>query len=301
MKSKTILRRGVILLAGVIAATTFTGCSWNHLGLNLDYDKLEKTDFSSAKEIKADKASLDGIEDLKLIGMPLKDTDGHMIAVLMKVEESPDSELHYAVKTNSKIADSELPTLQKEGSTLTLGGNKNAKHNSLNIANDRAALFTVQMPKDYQKELGIELDACSFHADQLQAGKFSLELNAGHVKIGDFSGKGKVVVDAGQAEIGSFTGGGSVEVNAGQVNVDKMILKDDLSLEVNAGQMNCAMAPDSKFRFQGEASAGSLKTYFATETQGGNMNKKLSATVNGGSDYTVNAEVNAGQMNLKKA
>ena len=301
MKKEMLLKHGTVLLVSILVAAACTGCVFGSKFGYFDFSKLEPKDFSSAKVVKTEKAELDGIQTIKLHGTPLKDAENHWVATLLNVENSPDSSLHVFVKSSSTISNDKLPTLNKDGSTLILEGDSDHWDSNLHLGSDHTAMVAVQIPKDYQKELNIEVDACAFNADRLQSEKFSLLLNAGHAKVGALTGKGKIGVNAGQADIDSFTGSGTIDVNAGQANIKKAVIKDDLSLQVSAGQMNCAMASDSKFQFKGVASAGSLKTYFDAKQSGNAADKRLTADVNGGGSYTVTAVVSAGELNLTKA
>ncbi|WP_175986410.1 DUF4097 domain-containing protein [Bacillus sp. Marseille-Q1617] len=224
-----------------------------------------------------------------------------------------ENEVKVEIDGNGKL------TLKERGNTIEV----EVKHKWYQwIAFNQKSDITVYVPKDYDRDMNIELGSgevvftggststpMKLDTFTVRMGSGDMELvhfdtnvfdhkgSSGDLTIDNLTTKdGKVDLSSGDVEISNFEGPLSGDVSSGDVTVMMKSLTGDIDFDVSSGEVNLDLPDDAGFTLDGRASSGDVSSTFPLKDKK-DEDGDLSGTAGNGK-YNVKASVSSGSVDI---
>jgi lia operon protein LiaG len=224
-----------------------------------------------------------------------------------------ENEVKVEIDGNGKL------TLKEKGDTIEV----EVKHKWYQwIAFNRKSDITVYIPKDYDRDLNIELGsgevvyAAGSGSEPMKLDELTVKMGSGDMEIahletnvfrhhgssGDFTidhlktKDGKVELSSGDVEISNYEGPLRGDVSSGDLSVMMKALSGDILLDVSSGEVNVDLPDDADFKLDGRASSGDISSDFQLKDKQ-DEDGNLSGTAGNGK-YKVKASVSSGSVDI---
>ncbi len=182
--------------------------------------------------------------------------------------------------------------------------------------------LTVYIPKDYEKNMQIELGSGEVvfngpSADSpmklnklaLDVGSGSMELNnldvdtlehhssSGDVEISSLTaGNGSFEVSSGSVTVKDYSGKLDADVSSGELELQMNELKGDINLNVSSGNLELDLPDSADFTLDGKISSGDLSSDFPLENKEQSENHLRGK--HGSGKYDIKADVSSGNIDI---
>jgi lia operon protein LiaG len=224
-----------------------------------------------------------------------------------------ENEVKVEIDGNGKL------TLKEKGDTIEV----EVKHKWYQwVAFNRKSDITVYVPKDYDRDMSIELGSGEvvftggstsnpMKLDTLTVKMGSGDMELAHFKTNAFDHKGssgdlnidnlttkngKVDLSSGDVEISNYEGPLSGDVSSGDITVMMKSLTGDIDFDVSSGEVNLDLPDDASFTLDGRASSGEVSSNFPLKDKK-DEDGNLSGTAGNGK-YKVKASVSSGSVDI---
>jgi lia operon protein LiaG len=210
-------------------------------------------------------------------------------------------------------------TLKKKGDTIEV----EVKHKWYQwIAFNRKSDITIYIPKEYDRDLNIELGsgevvyAAGTYSDPMFLDELTVKMGSGDMELanietnvfrhhgssGDFTidhlktKDGRFELSSGDVEISNYEGPLRGDVSSGDLSVMMKALKGDILLDVSSGEVNVDLPDNADFKLDGRASSGNISSSFPLKDKQ-DVDGNLSGTAGNGK-YKVKASVSSGSVEI---
>ncbi|MGR3766536.1 LiaG family protein [Rossellomorea sp. NS-SX7] len=210
-------------------------------------------------------------------------------------------------------------TLKEKGNTIEV----EVKHKWYQwIAFNRKSDITVYIPKDYDRNMNIELGSGEViftggsTSKPMKLDTFTVRMGSGDIELANFDTEvfdhkgssgdltienlstknGKVDLSSGDVEISNYEGPLSGDVSSGDVTVMMKSLTGDIDFDVSSGEVNLDLPDDASFTLDGRASSGDVSSNFPLKNRK-EEDGDLSGTAGNGK-YQVKASVSSGSVDI---
>jgi lia operon protein LiaG len=190
------------------------------------------------------------------------------------------------------------------------------------IAFNRKSDVTVYLPKEYERNMALELGSGEVvfdggsQSEPMQLDELAVKMGSGDMELahfetnvfrhngssGDFTlnhlktKDGKVNLSSGDVEISNYEGPLSGDVSSGDLSVMMKKMAGDIELDVSSGDVKLNLPDDAGFTLDGRVSSGDVSTNFSL-TDRKEEDGDLSGTAGSG-EYQVKASVSSGSVDI---
>ncbi|WRS28758.1 DUF4097 family beta strand repeat-containing protein [Oscillospiraceae bacterium MB08-C2-2] len=163
---------------------------------------------------------------------------------------------------------------------------------------------TVEIHDEMNLE-SLDLDLSSgkvVSALPLTVKKLRVELSSGNIAMAPvFSETFSIDLSSGRVKMDGLTGGGRIQLSSGSVDIQRMNITGDVSVDAQSGRCILKLAGEPSLDFTGEASSGRIATYFPAHNSSRHVGTDLSAQVGEGPYHRLKVDISSGSVSIEQA